>query len=208
MTTREEVPSLRSVIQRFEESSSALDSLNETILALGIAHEDQAEQVAAIRRMSDQASEFIARIGDASQLARDALTGIGAALEAATRFIEGTDLNALQSSMQATEVAVRTLAESQAPLLEHMNAEIGAVSNDQAKMQEAIDAYADTTRTAITGLAEDVRTAIGSLVQRAEAAEALTVEEKGRRQAAEAELESLRAAIAAVPEKSRRKFGL
>lgn len=100
---------LQSVVQRFKESSAALEVLREKLRVMAVAEEHQERAVAAIEGASAALLSLVEGTNSIGQLLSQATDRTGQAIEIARLFLEGTDLAAATSSIEALAAGAQTL---------------------------------------------------------------------------------------------------
>ncbi len=178
---------LPSVVQRFRESSDALDSLRERLRSLALAEDTQTEAATSIETASGNLNSLLNEIGSAVSGLSSASELVQAAMEAARADMEGTDLLAVKSGLDTVVLSIAELRDMSATDKSNLRDELAAIRDDSTRTSAALQASVEALS---QRLSEELA------VARAEAA------------ALNATREQLEAKIAGVPEKYRRKFGL
>lgn len=178
---------LPSVVQRFRESSDALESLRERLRSLALAEDTQTKAAASLETASGNLNSLLNDIGSAVSGLSSASELVQAAMEAARAYMEGTDLGAVKSGLDTVGLSIAELRDISATDKSNLHDELAAIRDEStrtsAELQASVEALSQR-------LSEELA------VARAEAA------------ALNATREQLEAKIASVPEKYRRKFGL
>ena len=176
MATKDDVPTLRSVVQRFEDSAEFLGRLDESLTSLAIIRSQQLDGAQSLQSTSEQLAQYANTLSSANELIRDSLEKVKASLEAADKFIEGTDLNAVQQAMERTETAVKASVESSETRDEATKARVEALSGTvnemfvylKSELKAAADAktQAETEKARLQSELDEIQRKIGYLTPR------------------------------------------
>lgn len=174
---------LPSVVQRFREAGEALETLRARLRALELAEDAQTRSAQSIGTASDVLVSSAHEMSSITETMRAACSLTEQAMESTRRFLEGTDLSGLRTSIDSIE---NVMAGNQRTTDEQLKAISEAVATDAQTSAEAL-----ATITALAAKIENDLVAARSEAARANAAR-----------------EALEAKIQAIPEKTRRKLGL
>lgn len=153
---------LRSVVQRFNDSTEVLGQLRERLRSLAEAEDSQAASAESLDDASEHLRSFTTQIEQSTATLQAAVDETRAAMAVAREFLEGTDLKAVRGDLSQLERVVA--------------AGNGALEVSVARIVELLE-----------------REVVGA---------------KGEASHAVLARQQLEAKIAAIPEKTRRKFGL
>lgn len=156
---------LRSVVQRFKESSTALEELQERLRALALAEEQQSRVATALDGTAETVARFAVSADAATSTLQEAITKATDALSAASSFLAGTDLSALNSVVHEMERVLGDLAARITVQAEDIDGlhksieriELAITTESQNARQEASEAKRELT---------ELQSKIGSLPDR------------------------------------------
>lgn len=144
---------LRSVVQRFNDSSEVLEQLRERLRLLALADETQSASAKSIGEASEQLREFAGEVEKETSALASAVAETKAAMEIAREFLQGTDLKAIreevgrltmgQTALQTGNTRVVELLELE---LAAMRTELGQVTQARQQLEANIAAVPDKTR--------------------------------------------------------------
>jgi len=144
---------IQSVARRFDESTNALNELQETIRALGTAQETQGRAAESIEGLTSQLLEFINQVSEVCGNVNEANVAVVQTLGEAQSFLEGADLSQMQSQVQGLEEQVAKIVE----ILEGSLQEAHGVASVAEKAREEAESEAQALQTRIDSLPEKVR---------------------------------------------------
>ena len=131
---------LKSVIAKFNQSSSTLDSLAEKLAALSSATQEISAAQAGITEAHIQVRRIADEVGNVSQELRRANIGVQNALESVATFLHGTELGAMQQSINRIAEGVKEQRESLIAKIDEGAARERALIEHAAALQSKIDA--------------------------------------------------------------------
>jgi hypothetical protein len=149
---------LRSVVQRFSDSSEALEQLRERLRRLAEAEDAQVDAADSINEARDQLRRLTGELENEIAVLSAATAETRSAMAAATEFLQGTDLKLIRDEITRLGSAQDDLRSSNSQIAELLEHDLASARTEASQAVEA------------------------------------------RRQ--------LEAKVAALPEKTRRKFGL
>ena len=142
-----------SVVRRFDDSTKALNELQETIQTLGAAQETQGRITDSIEGAASELSAFVAQVSETAASARESNSLLVQALGEAEKFLERTDLSQMQSQIQGLEEQLGSVVETLANSLQEARQATSAAE----KAREDAESEARTLQTKFDGLPQRTR---------------------------------------------------
>ena len=142
-----------SVVRRFDDSTKALNELQETIQTLGAAQETQGRITDSIEGAASELLAFVAQVSETAASARESNSLLVQALGEAEKFLERTDLSQMQSQIQGLEEQLGSVVETLANSLQEARQATSAAE----KAREDAESEARTLQTKFDGLPERTR---------------------------------------------------
>ena len=143
---------IQSVVRRIDDSTNALNELQETIQALGAAQATQERAAESIEGSTSRLLEFINEVSEVCEKVNEANVAVVQALGEAEKFLEGTDLSQMQSQIQGLETQTASIVE----MLEGSLQEAHQAASAAEKAREEAESEAQALQTKINSLPERV----------------------------------------------------
>ena len=130
---------LKSVIAKFNQSSSTLDSLAEKLAALSSATQEISAAQAGITEAHIQVRRIADEVGNVSQELRRANIGVQNALESVATFLHGTELGDMQQSISRIAESVQEQNQSLLVKIEEGTARERTLLEQMAALKSKIE---------------------------------------------------------------------
>lgn len=144
---------IQSVVRRFDDSTNALNELQETIQALGAAQVTQQRAGESIEDSTSRLLEFINQVSEVCEKVNEANVAIVEASAEAEKFLKGTDLSQMQSQIRGIEEQAAKIVE----MLEGSLQEAHEVASAAEKAREEAESETQALQTRIDSLPDRVR---------------------------------------------------
>ena len=112
------LPDLPSVLDRFEQASTLIASMHQSLQALTETHQQQQHQTDTLNHTSEHIQTMAAALTTAAATTSDAMAETRAALQAARQFLASTDLSQLLSELTAVRQLIDETFKHQIATLE------------------------------------------------------------------------------------------
>lgn len=174
---------LRSVVQRFQDSTDALGQLRERLRILAETEDQQTSAAASIQGASDELRGQVTAMHAIVESLISAVNQTKSAMEAAAGLLDGSNIMALRSDVQAVGATT-------ADALRELRRESGVAATELAELKAGQAESLSNLRRVVQLLEEDLQRSRSELAACTHAGQQLA------------------AKIASIPEKTRRKLGL
>ncbi len=137
---------ITSVITQFRESETLLETLREKLKSIALSEEGAASARGSLESFAGSLSEFKASLMDVVEKIAEVGKVSESALKAADKFLEGTDLSALRTSVESLPKKLETTIADGMKQMDEKNASHQKNMMDETrKLSERIDDLAKTT---------------------------------------------------------------